>query len=170
MFKSHGCSQAHWLPLPWISLQTAPNLQRMSMQDPTVVFVSEISVQPSSSRTVPSGQTLHFIPCTPGLQTHLPVICSQSSRKLPRGSHVQGMHPEFPSDILCNPQNPASHLSHWSPPTPGLQWHWLVEGSHVKEYDPRRLQPQIEGHPAYLLLRQEFFRQGSSQMESRHRI
>lgn len=34
-------------------------------------------------------QTVHFWPCTPGLHTHLPVICSQSSRTEPKVEQPQ---------------------------------------------------------------------------------
>lgn len=33
--------------------------------------------------------TSHLSPLTPGLQTHLPVICSQSSRTEPNNEHPQ---------------------------------------------------------------------------------
>ena len=47
------------------------------------------SMHPSGPKTVPAGQMLHFMPPIPCLHTHLPVICSQSSRTDPYWSQAQ---------------------------------------------------------------------------------
>lgn len=66
------------------------------------------------------------------------------------GAGDSRMQPLLPSAILCSPQKPGSHRSHRTPPTPGLQWHWRVLGSHVAEYEPRRLHWHVLGQPAWL--------------------
>ena len=40
-------------------------------------------------RVRPGGHRLHFLPPMPGLHTHWPVICSQSSRMEPNKEHPQ---------------------------------------------------------------------------------
>ena len=48
-------------------------------------------VHPVGESRFPLGQRLHFCPVTPGRQTQRPVICSQSSRNLPRSLQLHAI-------------------------------------------------------------------------------
>lgn len=83
--------QTHWGP-SGVSTQSAPKRQPISSHSELTVL-STSDVQPLAV-SVCSGSThvSHLCPCTPGLHTHRPVICSQSSRTEPSGEHPQAVH------------------------------------------------------------------------------
>ncbi len=58
-----------------------------------------LPVHPCGPSSLPFGQMLHLAPDTRGLQTHLPVICSQSSLTEPNTLHWQAKNHENKTQI-----------------------------------------------------------------------